>query len=141
MQKALTNVWMVIGGITLIGLMLAETARAAAPPLATIQPAVLPAALIKPILKAIYECRDKTGKGAGCSAGCASASFAPLTRLTVVLGTILIGDKDVPIYYYLAEFPQPTGKTPKPAPKAEGFILSTNQVCGTVNMDLIFSTP
>jgi hypothetical protein len=92
------------------------------------------------IFKATYTCRDKT-QGKGCTAGCASASFSPLTRLTVVLGSIPIGGKNTLMYYYLAELPKeatPSDDPSKVATKAEGFILSGDALCGTVNMDLKF---
>lgn len=78
-------------------------------------------AYFKPILKATYECRDKTGKGEGCSAGCASASFSPVTRLTVVLGSLLVDGENIRFYYYLVEFPKAAGKGAKGVDKAEGF--------------------
>lgn len=96
-------------------------------------------AYLSPVWTAAYECRSKTADG--CSAGCASASFSPIQRLTVVLGSVTIGSRNFPIYYYLAEFPQGSSKSAKSVAKAEGFILDTNAVCGTVNMDLTFSGP
>lgn len=91
------------------------------------------------VLKATYTCRDATGES--CSAGCGSASFSPLKSLTVILGSVPIGNQSLPMYYYLAVFPQTAEKSAKSAAKAEGFILSTSPVCGTVNMDLTFSDP
>jgi hypothetical protein len=100
---------------------------------------------LQKIFKAVYECRDKKGKG--CSAGCASASFSPLTRLSVVLVSVPINGQNTPMYYYLAEFPEDKDATDAEngtknrVTKAEGFILSSNAVCGTVNMDLTISKP
>ncbi len=111
-----------------------KTAAAAAPP-----PLPLAAGIkehLAPVWKATYECG---GKAEDCSAGCGSASFSPIQRLTVVLGLVAIGRREVLIYYYLAEFPQDQSKKAKSAAKAEGFILDSNAVCGTVNMNLTFS--
>jgi hypothetical protein len=92
-----------------------------------------------PVWTATYECRSKTADG--CSAGCASASFSPIQRLTVVVGSVTIGKQDLPAYYYLAVFPSGSSKSAKSVAKAEGFIFDTKAVCGTVNMDLTFSGP
>jgi hypothetical protein len=52
----------------------------------------------------------------------------------------------IPMYYYLVEFPKSdkdgaSYDDATKAVKAEGFILSVDSVCGTVNMDLTFSCP
>jgi hypothetical protein len=96
---------------------------------------------VKLVLMATYTCRDKTGKGEGCSAGCGSASFAPLRALKVVLASVQMGERHVPMYYYVAYFPKPTSKTSNSPQLAQGFILNAASVCGTVNMDLSFSQP
>jgi hypothetical protein len=163
MSKALSNVCILAACVILARLALSEAARAEE----TVSPATVPEELkgiMKPILKATYVCTNAKS-GQGCSAGCASVSFSPLTRLTVILGSVTIGSQVIPMYHYLAEFPgaaiekKSAEQTPKAkaeaaiatkgsaresvhtqsASKAEGFVLSTGDVCGTVNMTLTFS--
>jgi hypothetical protein len=117
----------------------AEAKHDAAPPLLSVDTSKLPG---EEIFTAEYTCEDRTN-GKGCSAGCASASFSPLLRLTVVLLSLApsAGDAQA-MYYYLVQFPEgtKTGKDPAQPkqPHAVGFTLDTSAVCGSVNMDVEF---
>jgi hypothetical protein len=92
------------------------------------------------LFRAVYSCRNE--KGSGCSAGCASASFSPLKRLTVTLYSLSTQQRpEFEVLHYLVEFPQTAEKAARgqkaaPVTKAEGFILDAKSLCGTINMDL-----
>jgi hypothetical protein len=89
--------------------------------------------------RADYLCKDETA-GAGCSAGCDSASLSPIVRLTIILFSFrgrppgANGD----ILYYLAQLPQPASRkaAAKAVMRAEGFIVHPTSLCGTVNMTM-----
>jgi hypothetical protein len=106
------------------------------------------------LFQVVYECNN--GDGSGCSAGCASASFSPLTELTVTVYSVNdINGAKTQILHYLVKFPEKTSndakaKTVKKAAKAdkadkagtaEGFVLAPNSLCGTVNMKLKTADP
>jgi hypothetical protein len=88
-----------------------KPAEAKQPPKLIVDPTKLPG---EEIFTAEYTCADRT-KGAGCSAGCASASFSPLLYLTVVLLSVrpLDGGQPHTMYYYLVQFPE-AAKNKKP---------------------------
>jgi hypothetical protein len=93
------------------------------------------------IFRVIYECKGDMKSGTGCSAGCASASFSPLIRLSTVLyATNADGvNPNTVLLYYLVDLPPPkarrgTGDANVKPVQAEGFVLNSNSVCGTVNM-------
>jgi hypothetical protein len=109
------------------------------------------------LFQVVYECNN--GDGSGCSAGCASASFSPLTELTVTVYSVSdSGGRNTEILHYLVKFPKapPQAAKAKPAKGkkgdaeadkadkpgiAEGFVLASNSLCGTVNMKLRTADP
>jgi hypothetical protein len=108
------------------------------------------------LFRVAYECNNDDGSGSGCSAGCASASFSPLTELTVTVYSVSdVNGAKTQILHYLVKFPEKTpnafkAKAVKKAAKAdkadkagtaEGFVLAPNSLCGTVNMKVKTADP
>jgi hypothetical protein len=133
----------------LLGLVWAYTAEPPPPDFDKIAPNSI-------LFRVVYQCNNNDGSGSGCSAGCASASFSPLTELTVTVYSVNdINGAKTQILHYLVKFPEKTSndakaKTVKKAAKAdkadkagtaEGFVLAPNSLCGTVNMKLKTADP
>jgi hypothetical protein len=121
---------------------LAESPKLQPPPRLDVDMTNLPGT---EIFTAQYKCSKDPIRGAGCSAGCASASFSPLLYLTVVLIAVTPepGEQPRSMYYYLVQFPEDPKDTQKAPPqfkqpRAYGFTLDTTAICGTVSMDLEF---
>jgi hypothetical protein len=108
------------------------------------------------LFRVVYECNNDDGSGSGCSAGCASASFSPLTELIVTVYSVSdVNGAKTQILHYLVKFPEKTpnaakAKAVKKAAKAdkadkagtaEGFVLAPNSFCGTVNMKVKTADP
>jgi hypothetical protein len=70
------------------------------------------------LFRVVYTCEN--ANGSGCSAGCASASFSPLTELIVTLYSIQDREgKNTEILHYSVKFPEAAKPEPKVNPALE----------------------